>query len=166
MFKYFETRAARKKAEIELAEMRIMLDAIMKIAMGGTAQENAIYIARVGREIRKTLEHRFGWAHETSVNSDEDLRIEEKRIDSFSSSEITRLSLSVTSDVEKSAKGGEAEIAKTIALRLLQGWISCKITARNYVEPEIIRQAIEHEQLHLDHIRNMMRIFRGEQPIV
>lgn len=166
MLQYFKKRAARQKAENQLAEMRIMLDAILQlIADSYNPEETALYMVHVGSHIRSALEHRFGWARETFIESDVDLRAEEKIINSLSDKDMEKLLQRVTAGADASGKSGDDKIEKTIALRLLAGWITCKLMARNAKDEEIIRQVIEHERLHLDHIRNMMRILRGESPV-
>jgi hypothetical protein len=165
MFKFFAKRSARKKAELDFAYLRIELDAILKIVTSDDDPQNhAIAMVRVGSHIRKSLEHRFGWAREVEISSDNDLRSEEQRLDRFSKSELYSLSQKI--DKEANAAGQKEQVEKTIALRLLSGWLTCKMIAKSTEDQKIVVAAAEHEDIYLSHIRNMMRILRGERPVL
>ena len=73
MLSYFKRRANNRRDEFELAVLRIELEKINRvISIAETPAENLLFIALVGRQIRELLDHRFGWAPETSVQSEEE----------------------------------------------------------------------------------------------
>jgi hypothetical protein len=165
MFGFFTKRSARKKADLEFAYLRIELDAILKMVTSDEDPQNhVITMVRVGSHIRKSLEHRFGWAREVEISSDDDLRSEEKRLDQFSKDELQSLSKRI--DKAANDAGQKEQVEKTIALRLLSGWLICKMMAKDTDDQKIIASATEHEEIYLSHIRNMMRILRGERPVL
>lgn len=164
MLSFFKSRANKRRHENELAELRIMLDAINKLfAAEELPEHNKLFMVKVGSQIRKALEHRFSWARETEIDDDQDLRTEEKRIDALSVTDLEDLVMKVTDAADKS--GTNEELPETVAMRLLSGWLKSKLIVKKSVDRAVVNDAREHEDLHLFHVRNLLRIVRGEKSL-
>ena len=120
-------------------------------------------IASTGSHIRRVLEHRFGYAQEASIHSDEDLRNEELRIDALPRIELEFLTQRLKSESLNDEKPDEW--IRTFAYTILAGWLECKVRARNAENVLALKEARDHEALYFSHVRNTMRMLRGEQPV-
>ena len=164
MFGFLRRRKAEKKAELDYARMRIELQQILKVLTAERDPDLRVrFMASVGSHIRRVLEHRFGYAHEAFIHGDDDLRNEELRIDKLPRIELELLAQRVKSESIKEQK--DDEWLHQFALTILAGWLECKVRARKADSVHALKEARDHEELYFSHVRNTMRIIRGEQPV-
>jgi hypothetical protein len=93
------------------------------------------------------------------------LRNEERLIDNLPLAKLERLQTKISKDADEAGSQNE-DVARTAALRLLAGWIASKCICRRSKNKKMIIEAQKHDKLHFDHIRNLLRILRGETPII
>jgi hypothetical protein len=55
-------------------------------------------------------------------------------------------------------------IAHVIALRILLGWLKCKSLSHRSMNRKAVKEARSHEDIWYTHIKNLLRIKRGEKP--
>ncbi len=135
--------------------------------------------AKAGWRLRQLLENRFGVRGPdflTSVHTDYELEQEGKLLDKLRPeglaqlvTELGRLAERVPlerGDPEEWEDSGEAtkNLAEVVALRLLSGWLNCKLVVHTSMNRKVVKEAQDWERIHYNYIQSQLRLLRGEEP--
>ena len=119
---------------------------------------------QIGSRVRSSLEHRFGTERETSIDCDDDLIREERLVENFTAEHLLQLSKNFSALAEKADEDdGDIVNATSISWRLLSGWLKAKEIVRRSRDKKVVEEAREHEALFFFHIKNLLRVLRGER---
>lgn len=151
-------RMRQAKADREImARLRVRLHAFQELLK----TEDVTFRIRLGSRIRRQLEQRFGDENVARINSDEDLVRECKLFDCFSSEKLLEISDQLSGE-EAAHQTKNDDYAPQASLMLLAGWLRAKAIEVRSTDRQIIQDAKDHAGVHYFHIRNLLRIVRGE----
>lgn len=172
---FFNSRRDRRA----MLNMRAVMSSIHVVLFPESELVGTLVRVKTGLALEQRLENRLGIMGPDffkPVTTDYELEREAKVLDNLPPVQLAQLSDDLGRVAERTLlergspeEWSEGEDTKNaaylIALRLLSGWLKCKVIMYTSMNRKVIKEARDLESLHLSHIRRLLRLKRGEKAI-